>query len=127
MDRPTIADLARAAGVGVSTVDRVLNGREPVRRPTAERVLAAAERIGYHATGLSRQRLGADKPDRTFGFVLQQRSMSLYGPLGDALAEATRASPTVRGRPKIDFLEELTPASVADRLLRLGKDADAVA
>src|SRR5690349_3894408 len=43
MARPTIADLAQAAGVSVSTVDRVLNGRDPVRRPTAERVLAAAE------------------------------------------------------------------------------------
>ena len=43
MARPTIADLARTAGVGISTVDRVLNGRDPVRRATAERVLAAAE------------------------------------------------------------------------------------
>ena len=29
--RPTIADLAVAAGVSVATVDRVLNGRHPVR------------------------------------------------------------------------------------------------
>jgi LacI family transcriptional regulator len=127
MRRPTIADLAQAAGVGVSTVDRVLNGREPVRRATAERVLTAAERIGFHATGLIRQRLGADKPERTFGFVLQQRSMPFYALLGERLAEATKASTLVRGRPRVDFLDDLTPDSVADRLLKVGKDADAVA
>jgi LacI family transcriptional regulator len=127
MARPTIADLARAAGVGVSTVDRVLNGRDPVRRPTAERVLAAAEQIGFHATGVIRQRLGADKPERTLGFILQQRSMPFYARLGDALAEATKASPLMRGRPKLDFLDDLTPDAVAERLAKLGKDVDAVA
>ncbi len=125
--RPTIGDVARAAGVGVSTVDRVLNGRDPVRRPTAERVLAAAERVGYHATGLIRRRLGAGRPERRFGFVLQQRSLSLYAPLGEALAAAARSSPLVRGQARVDFLEDLSPASVADRLLKAGKEADAVA
>jgi LacI family transcriptional regulator len=125
--RPTIADLARAAGVGLSTVDRVLNGRDPVRRPTAERVLAAAERIGYHGTGLIRQRLGTGRPVRRLAFVLQQRSMSLYAPLGEALAEATRVSPSIRGHSRVEFLEDLTPGSVADRLVKVGSDADAVA
>ena len=59
MDRPTIADLAKMAGVSISTVDRVLNARKPVRRATAERVLQAAEQIGFYATGVIKQRLGA--------------------------------------------------------------------
>jgi LacI family transcriptional regulator len=127
MARPTILDLARAAGVGVSTVDRVLNGRDPVRRPTAERVLAAAEQIGFHATGAIRQRLGADKPERTLGFVLQQRSTPFYRQLGSTLAEATRASSAVLGRSRVEFLEDLTPDAVAERLLKVGKDVDAIA
>jgi LacI family transcriptional regulator len=127
MARPTILDLARAAGVGVSTVDRVLNGRDPVRRTTAERVLAAAEQIGFHAAGVIRQRLGTDKPERTLGFVLQQRSTPFYAQLGNALAEATRASAAVRGRSRVEFLEELTPDAVAERLTKLGKDVDAIA
>jgi LacI family transcriptional regulator len=122
-----MTDLAEAAGVSISTVDRVLNGREPVRRATTERVLAAAERIGFHASGVIRQRLGADRPDRRLAFVLQQRSMPFYALLGDTLAEATRAATAVRGQPRIEFLEELTPDSVADRVLKVGKDADAVA
>ena len=44
--RPTITDLAESAGVSVATVDRVLNGRHPVREETARRVYAAARDIG---------------------------------------------------------------------------------
>ena len=47
--RATIADLAQKAGVSVSTIDRILNGRDPVRKATAEKVLAAAEEIGFYA------------------------------------------------------------------------------
>ena len=47
--RPTIGDLAEAAGVSVATVDRVLNGRHPVREETARRVFEAATELGYHA------------------------------------------------------------------------------
>ncbi|WP_420325954.1 LacI family DNA-binding transcriptional regulator [Mameliella sp.] len=46
--RPTIPDLARAAGVSVSTVNRVINSPEHVRRPTRERVLRAAREIGFY-------------------------------------------------------------------------------
>jgi LacI family transcriptional regulator len=127
MERPTIVDLARAANVSVSTVDRVLNGRDPVRPATAERVLAAAEAIGFYATGIIRQRLGKDKLDRTLGFLLQQRSRTFYQLLGNALTEATKASVAVRGRSVIDFVDDLTPGSVADRLMKLGRNVDAIA
>ena len=40
--RPTIADLADAAGVSIATVDRVLNRRHPVKETTALRVFEAA-------------------------------------------------------------------------------------
>ena len=51
MKRPTIPDLAAAAGVSVSTVNRVLSKSEAVRQPTRERVLEAAERIGFYGLG----------------------------------------------------------------------------
>lgn len=43
----TIREVAKAAGVSVATVSRVLNGRRVVRAETAERVHAAATRLGY--------------------------------------------------------------------------------
>src|ERR1700748_868627 len=67
--RPTLVDLARAAGVSVATVDRVLTARHRVRRGTAERVLGAAEAIGFHGAPLLKRRV--DAPVFTFGFLLQ--------------------------------------------------------
>lgn len=58
--RPTTNDLARAAGVSLATVDRVLNERPGVRKSTIERVHEAITRIGYvrdvSAANLARQR-----------------------------------------------------------------------
>jgi len=52
----------QASGVSVSTVDRVLNARNPVRRASAERVLEAAEQIGFYASTVIKQRPGTDRP-----------------------------------------------------------------
>lgn len=43
----TIFDIAREAGVSYSTVSRTLNGYEFVKASTRERVLRAAEKLGY--------------------------------------------------------------------------------
>lgn len=125
--RPTIRDLAAAAGVGVATVDRVLNQRAPVRRETAERVLAAAEAIGYHGTGLLKRRLAETAATRTFGFLLQRRADAFYQEMAAALAAATRAATGVRGRPIVEFVEDISAGTVADKLLALGSRVDALA
>ena len=46
-ERTSLHDVARAAGVSLATVDRVLHGRAGVRAGTAERVQAVVERLGY--------------------------------------------------------------------------------
>src|SRR5215468_6919807 len=97
--RPTISDLAVAAGVSVATVDRVLNHRHPVRAETAERVLGAAQSIGFHATALLKQRLKPDAAERTYGFLLQKRSEHFYQQLSTDLQAATRGAGDIRGRP----------------------------
>ena len=43
----TIADVAKAAGVSVATVSRVMNGSASVAEPTAQVVRAAIERLAY--------------------------------------------------------------------------------
>lgn len=127
MSRPTITDVARAAGVGVATVDRVINGRARVRPETAQRVLKAAEAVGFRASGLIRRRLEERGAERTLGFVLQKRTTPFYCMLADALTEATKSSRLVQGRPVVEFLEELTPQAVVEKLHRLGSKADALA
>ncbi|MFN3598098.1 MAG: LacI family DNA-binding transcriptional regulator, partial [Rubricoccaceae bacterium] len=43
----TIRDVAREAGVSISTVSRVLNGTSPVREDKRALVLRVAETLGY--------------------------------------------------------------------------------
>ncbi|WP_157454028.1 LacI family DNA-binding transcriptional regulator [Cellulomonas sp. Root485] len=45
--RPTLADVARAAGVSPATASKALNGRLDVATSTRERVLAAVAELGY--------------------------------------------------------------------------------
>jgi DNA-binding LacI/PurR family transcriptional regulator len=60
LDELTIADVARMAGVSVSTVSRILNGKQDVARATRERVQKVIDELGYipHAQA---QRLRAGK------------------------------------------------------------------
>jgi DNA-binding LacI/PurR family transcriptional regulator len=52
-DRPTIADVAAVAGVGVGTVSRVLNGGVNVRESTRLKVMEVIERLGYRPSHLA--------------------------------------------------------------------------
>jgi LacI family transcriptional regulator len=45
--RATVADIAKISGMSTATVDRVLNGRTGVRAKTKQRVMQAAEELGY--------------------------------------------------------------------------------
>ena len=123
MDRPTISDLARAADVSVSTVDRVLNGRDPVRKPTAARVLAAAAQIGFPLTSQVRKRLAPDRAAPVLGFLLQQKARPFYRLLAEAIVGACEGA----AEPRIVHLEQLDPAHVAAEIDRLGKSVHALA
>lgn len=74
--RPTIREVARRAGVAVSSVSRVLNDHPDVSLRMQERVLAAIEELGYEpnllAAGL---RKGSS---RTVGFVVSDLLNPLF-------------------------------------------------
>jgi len=76
--RPTLADVAREAGVSPATVDRVLNSRSGVRSRTREQVIETARRLGYIggvAPAPARLRLDFVLPMGTNSFIrtLQQQ------------------------------------------------------
>jgi LacI family transcriptional regulator len=125
--RPTIADLARIAGVSVSTVDRVINGRNPVRRKTAEKVQAAAQQLGFHATGLIVRRLHPNKPAVTMGFLLLQKTRPFYRIVAEALGQAAAGYAPAKILVKIVHVESLEPSAVASGIERLGQTVDALA
>lgn len=104
----------------------MLNARHRVREPTAERVLGAAQAIGYHGTPLLKSRLHPQAPERTFAFLLQ-REDAFYAQFAGDLVAATQALTRFRARPVVDFAPDLSAGVIAERLLRLGEYAHAVA
>jgi LacI family transcriptional regulator len=125
--RPTISDLAEAAGVSVATVDRVLNGRLPVREATARRVYQAATETGYHAAGLIRQRMRQELPEYRLGFLLLTPETHFYSTFAKEIVQAIERSPRMRGRATIEYASSLVPAEIVSRLQKLGEVSRAVA
>ena len=123
----TMHDVARAAGVGVATVDRVINGRARVRPETAQRVLAAAEQLGFRRSGLIRHRLDQQGRALRLGFILQHRRSPFYQQVARALQQAAREHPAAQIEVRIEFLQELTPRCVAASLQQLAGQVDAIA
>ena len=78
--RVTIRSVASEAGVSVSTVSNVLNGRHGQMTPeTRERVLSAMERLGYRPN-LIAQSLVTNRT-ATIGLIISEVTNSLYPPV----------------------------------------------
>lgn len=127
MARPTIADLAKQAGVSTATVDRVLNGRENVRDETVRRVHQAAEDIGYHAANIIRHRMLADQPGLRLGLVLHKPKQSFYQEVSAVFEQQARATMQCRVQIVPRFVESTQPSELADVLLSLKGRVDAIA
>ncbi len=125
--RPTLKDLAEAAGVGVATVDRVLNERPNVSEAAIERVLGAAERIGYPTGKLEAIRLDATRPIIRFGFVLHKPSQEFYRNFARALEAAVEERADIRGRCDVRFATSQAPSDFASELTQIAKTADVLA
>jgi LacI family transcriptional regulator len=96
MVRARIADVAKAAGLSVSTVNRALHEPEKVREETLRSILDAAETVGFYGIGSIK-----------------------YKMLDQALETAARALRDHEVMLRIEYLDELTPQNVSDGLLRL--------
>ncbi|WLD65524.1 LacI family DNA-binding transcriptional regulator [Pseudomonas sp. OVF7] len=122
--RPTMADIAREAEVSLSTVDRVLNLRADVRADTAQRIAAAAARLGFHAKSVIEQRMLNEMPTVRLGFLLQKSGVAFYQGLAQALADAASTYTRARIRVVIGYLDDLDPTTVARRIQALGEQVD---
>ena len=126
MGRRTIKDLAKAAEVSVSTVNRVIGGGGKVHSATMRRVRDAAESIGFYGLSSIESRLNAARPKYRFGMLLQQPNRTFYKMLADALQSAAERIVDCDIDVKIEFMEELTPQNVAAHMLALGEITDAI-
>ena len=143
----TIEDVARHAGVSIKTVSRVLNSEPNVRQATRDKVLAAAQSMGY-APNISARRLAARRsfivalvyrdddvnyyiPDIQHGAldVCRERGYNLLlhpcqGSINDAaheieqLATAVAAGRLHRGPAARRFQEAAQPDGAPERAVR---------
>src|SRR5689334_225500 len=133
---PTIRDVARVSRVSVATVSRVFNDHSRVSEATRERVVAAANRLGYWPNGTARSlitnrthALGVLLPDlhgEFFSEVIRgidlaarrQRLHLVVSSFSSSPEDLTSALRAVRGR--VEGLIVMTPDVDASEALRQG-------
>ena len=84
----TIVDVAKAAGVSVATVSRVVNGNYPVKRETQEKVKAAISSLNYVPNVQARE-LNTRK-STTIGVVVPGLHNMFFAEVIDGIEEAVR-------------------------------------
>lgn len=125
--RPTIADLATASGVSLSTVNRILAGSGSVRAETIRRVQDAAQEIGFYGQGVIEDRRRRALPSHRLGFLLQQSHRPLYQLWAEAIRTSAAGRTDAAVEAIVQFEDDLSPEAVAANLLRLGGKVDVVA
>ncbi|MBA8793992.1 LacI family transcriptional regulator [Friedmanniella endophytica] len=88
--RPTMRDVADAAGVGLATVSRVVNGG-PVREDTATQVRQAIARLGFRRDEIARS-LRPGQNSLTLGLTLGDLTNPFWSHLAKGAVEEARSA-----------------------------------
>lgn len=124
--RVGMAELAAAAGVSVATVDRALNGREPVRAETMQRLMQAARRIG-HPLGVRLPTQTTDQQVLRIGVILHKAGQEFYQNFARILTQAVADYPAARAELVLEFATSQSPDEVAALLRRMKGRCDVLA
>ena len=87
---PTLADVAKVAGVGVMSVSRVVNGTRKVSKDTEERVRTAIRRIGYEPNEAARVLKGHRA--RVLGLIVPDIADPFFATCANAIQQAARSA-----------------------------------
>lgn len=104
--KPTLAAVARRAGVSLVTASRALNAHPAVAKATRERVAAAQVELGYTPNLLARGLV--TNRTATIGVVIPELSNPFFGPMVSAIESfaAQRRFLTVVGESRREEAEE---------------------
>ncbi|HBQ37281.1 MAG TPA: LacI family transcriptional regulator [Rhodobacteraceae bacterium] len=126
MGKPTTKDLAKAAGVSLATIDRVLNARLGVRQSTVERVQKAIKEIGF-VRDMAAANLARSKEYRLV-FLLPDHDDEFIDLVQGAIAEANMSMAHERTNVSIIRAPSNNPHQIAFVLDNLSaEDVDGVA
>lgn len=121
MSRPTIRDVARAAGVSLATVDRVLNRRAGVRAKTVAKVEEAMQRLDFTrditAANLSKKRR------YRLSFLLPDGDNSFMRGLAAAVQATSRHSSLERAEVTVTMVPAFDGPALAQALDAIDRTA----
>lgn len=83
----TIKDVARELGVSYSSISRALNGKEGVSKETRDKILEAAERMGYQPNDLARGLV--NKISNTVGVIVPDILNPFFGEIVAGITDAS--------------------------------------
>ena len=124
----TIADIAKEAGVGTATVDRVLNGRPGVNAETMKKVMAAVQALGEPSVlrGRPRQQQGF-----RFAYVMPSADLGLFNKTERLIAQAagefrhkhiTEVTYRINAEDPARFADELSKITDCDGIVLIAPD-----
>lgn len=128
----TIADIARRAGVGTATVDRVLNGRPGVNSDTTEKVMAAVKALGEPTVMRGRPR---KVEGFRFVYVMPAGESALFDRVERVIAQAagefrhqhiTQVTLRIAAQDPSHFAAELSKVTDCDALVVVAPDLPAI-
>ena len=136
MARMTIRDIARLAGVSVTTVSRALNNAPEINSQTRERVLQVCREQGYRSNLLARSLVSSRT--RVLGVILPELSGPFHASIvlhleryaqdqdGILLVSASSAAPDLlrrhaRGTPSV-LLGDVSPTATLQRINAVSTD-----
>jgi len=123
-ERTSLHDVARAAGVSLATVDRVLHGRGGVRARTIEHVQAVVRSLGYRPDPAARRL--ARKSQARLVFVLPSGTNSFVDMIDRQVAAVAPWLGEQRAAAKVERVDVFSPAALAHHLAGLRDRCDAV-
>jgi LacI family transcriptional regulator len=126
MARPTIRDLARAAQVSVATVNRVIAGAAEVREDTAQRVLLAAQDIGFYGLGALKYRVAHAQTRLRLGVIIQTPHLDFAQAMADAFVQVQNEGRFQGVRLHVEVLPDLAPERLTALMQTLAQDCDAL-
>jgi DNA-binding LacI/PurR family transcriptional regulator len=112
---PVLADVARAAGVSVPTVSRVLSGSTPVSADKVRLVLQAIQDLGYHPNAAARALVTGQRS--IIGVLTGDTTRYGYASTIQGIEEAGRAAGLVVAITVIDQPDEASVRAAVDLAL----------
>ena len=108
-------------------MNRILNNAASVRQATRERVLLAADEIGFYGFGTIEHSVLLGRETHALGILLQRGDRAFYRKLGDTITSAAASFQDHRIELTLEYMDNLAPENIASDIIGLGERCEAIA